>query len=885
MFGAVSRLGVTQGALAGAVGGGGVRNSFRGPAAVPARAGIFATVYVVAGLVLTAAPAFAQSLGGNGGTAGAATGAAGGGYGVTGGDGIIAGGAFGGGGGGGADAAGGTGDNGVFPGGLAGVAGGSPAARNGGNGSGGSGGGGGGDGVDFAGGTLNQSTSLFGGIGGGGGTSEGGGGGGAGGYGIVATGATNLTATLGAGTIGGSLGGSGGTGDGGSGGNAGDGGVGVWLRTSGSTLNLTSGTITGGNGGMGGGSFGGAGGNGGAGGVGVLGNGLTITNAGTIIGGNGGIGGPGIGGGLEIAGAPPEPGAAGPPNGSAGAGGAGIVGSDLTISNTGTIQGGVSGDGVTQNYAIVFTGGANSVGGSGKILGGIDVQAGSFAPALSGSAIGTPLNVGGPITFASGTTYLIRVSPTAADSLIASGAATLTGATVNAQFAPGSYVSKTYTILTATGGLGGTTFAGLNNIDLPLGATDKLSYDNDDVYLNLTAGFTNFTGLNINQQDVANTLTNFFNTNGGILGQFFNLTPSGLTQIDGENGTGAEKSAFQLVDEFLNLMINTGLFNSGGPNTGFPGSGLGFAPDQQAEFPPDIALAYAGVLKAPPKQPFEQRWTAWGASFGGSATANGNAVFGSTNVTTGTFGYAAGADYHYSPDTVLGFALAGGGTNWNLAQGLGTGRSDAFLAGIYGVTHQGPAYAAGALAFANNWFTTSRMALGDQLTANFSGQSYAARLEGGYRFVVPLAHNPVGIAPYAAIQAQDFHTPAYSETDLTSGGFGLSYAAMSGTDTRSELGARFDDPTLLGAMPLVLRARLAWAHDWVSNPALNAAFESLPGTGFTVFGAPIPHDSALTSASAQLFFTPRWSLTAKFDGEFAGGSQTYAGSGTLRYTW
>ena len=52
-----------------------------------------------------------------------------------------------------------------------------------------------------------------------------------------------------------------------------------------------------------------------------------------------------------------------------------------------------------------------------------------------------------------------------------------------------------------------------------------------------------------------------------------------------------------------------------------------------------------------------------------------------------------------------------------------------------------------------------------------------------------------------------------------------------------------------------------------------------------VFGAPIPHDSALTSAGAQLFFTPNWSLLAKFDGEFAKGSQLYAGSGTLRYTW
>src|ERR1700740_2108422 len=146
-------------------------------------------------------------------------------------------------------------------------------------------------------------------------------------------------------------------------------------------------------------------------------------------------------------------------------------------------------------------------------------------------------------------------------------------------------------------------------------------------------------------------------------------------------------------------------------------------------------------------------------------------------------------------------------------------------------------------------------------------------------------HGVVGVTPYAALQAQAFHTPSYSEADLSGGGFGLAYNAMTGTDTRTELGARFDEPTLLGALPLVLRAKLAWAHDWVSNPSLNASFEARPGSIFTVNGAPIRQNSALTSAGAQLFFTPNWSLLAKFDGGFAPGSQTYAESGTLRYTW
>jgi outer membrane autotransporter protein len=217
-----------------------------------------------------------------------------------------------------------------------------------------------------------------------------------------------------------------------------------------------------------------------------------------------------------------------------------------------------------------------------------------------------------------------------------------------------------------------------------------------------------------------------------------------------------------------------------------------------------------------------------------------------------------------------------------LANALGGGRSDAFQAGAYGISWFGPAYIAGALAFTNHWFTTGRSALGYQLTANFIGQSYGTRLEGGYRYFVLPA---LGVTPYGAVQAQAFHTPAYSETDVSGGGFGLSYAAMNATDVRTDFGVRFDDPTLLYGRPLILFGRVAWAHDFVNNPALSAVFQTLPGGSFTVNGAPIPHDSALTSVGAQLFLMPNWSLLAKFDGEFGNGSQTYAGTGTVRYTW
>jgi uncharacterized protein with beta-barrel porin domain len=398
------------------------------------------------------------------------------------------------------------------------------------------------------------------------------------------------------------------------------------------------------------------------------------------------------------------------------------------------------------------------------------------------------------------------------------------------------------------------------------------------------------TGAPTNVVNVAGAIDNFTNNGGTVPTNFQNLynlsgtqLQSALTQLDGEASTDAEKGAFELMNQFMGLMLDPFVAGRIGSVNG---NSIGFAPEQQASFPPDIARAYASVFKAPPAaaQP-PQGWTAWGSGFGASSTTNGNATVGSTNVTAGDYGFAGGMDYHFTPDALAGFALAGAGTTWNLAQGLGGGRSDAFQAGVYTKSYWGPAYVAAALAFSNNWFTTDRAALGDQLRATFDGQSYGGRLETGYRYSVPVSGGGIGATPYAAIQTQWFHTPTYSETDLLGGGLGLTYNSMTANDTRSELGARFDNLTSFDGMPLILRARLAWAHDWVTNPALTAVFESLPGANFVVNGAAPPANSALVSAGAELRMTARWSVAAKFDGEFGNGSQTYGGSGTLRYTW
>ena len=83
----------------------------------------------------------------------------------------------------------------------------------------------------------------------------------------------------------------------------------------------------------------------------------------------------------------------------------------------------------------------------------------------------------------------------------------------------------------------------------------------------------------------------------------------------------------------------------------------------------------------------------------------------------------------------------------------------------------------------------------------------------------------------------------------------------------------------------MLRARAAWAHDWLTGTAVNAVFQSLPTTGFTVNGAVAAPDSGLVTAGAELKFRNGLSLGVKFDGEFASNVQSYAGTGTVRYQW
>jgi uncharacterized protein with beta-barrel porin domain len=309
-----------------------------------------------------------------------------------------------------------------------------------------------------------------------------------------------------------------------------------------------------------------------------------------------------------------------------------------------------------------------------------------------------------------------------------------------------------------------------------------------------------------------------------------------------------------------------------------------YAPRSQSE-----RDAYAAIYhKAPPiADTFTQRWSVWAAGYGGSQTTDGNAVLGSNTATSSIAGTAVGADYRISPFTTAGFALAGGGTSFSVA-GSGSGRSDLFQAGAFIRHTVGPAYISAALAYGWQDITTNRtvtVAGIDQLRAEFNANAFSGRLEGGYRFVTPWSGG-LGITPYAAGQFTTFDLPAYAEqATVGSNMFALAYGARDVTDARSELGIRTDKSYAMQGAILTLRSRFAWAHDFDPDRGIGATFQTLPGASFVVNGAAQAHDSALTTASAEMKWMNGWSAAATFEGEFSQVTRSYAGKGVVRYAW
>jgi uncharacterized protein with beta-barrel porin domain len=568
-----------------------------------------------------------------------------------------------------------------------------------------------------------------------------------------------------------------------------------------------------------------------------------------------------------------------------------------TVNNFGTVIGNVNlgaGTNAFNNMAGgFFNSGATVNLGAGNTL----TNAGTLSPGGAG-VIQTTALTGNLVQSTTGRLLTdINIAGATSDRVNVSGTANLSGA-VQVQVQNATLGPWQQTVLSAAGGA---TNSGLALLASPALQAQLVFPNATDVVVK-SAGINFLTpGLNNNQTSLANAFNGAAQT-AGLGGPVFNFLLNGVTsvprynlalnQLSGEAATGTQQTTFDAMNTFMGTMLDP--FNRGTAST--PGGSVsGYASEGDASpYASDGRKrtaaerdAYAMFTKAPP-QTFEARWNVWASGFGGSQTTDGNATAGSNGSTSRIAGVSVGADYLLSPNTIAGFALAGGGTNYVVGNGLGSGRSDLFQAGVYARHTMGAAYIAGALAYGWQDITTDRtvtLAGLDQLQARFNANAFSGRVEGGYRFVSPWIGG-IGITPYAAAQFTTFDLPAYAEQALIgTNNFALAYGAKSVTDPRSELGFRTDKSFAMPDGVLTLRGRLAWAHDYDTDRSIGATFQTLPGASFVVNGAAQASDSVLTTASIERKWTNSWSIAATFEGEFSNVTSSYAGKGVVRYTW
>jgi autotransporter-associated beta strand protein len=558
--------------------------------------------------------------------------------------------------------------------------------------------------------------------------------------------------------------------------------------------------------------------------------------------------------------------------------------SGATVIQSGALQV----DGSIASSSLTTVSGNGVLQGNGTV-GSVQVNSGgTFAPGVS---IGSAMTVAGNLAFQSGAIYAVQVNLQASTAANVQGTATLAGSVMASA---GNFIVKQSTILHAAA-LNGT-FTG---VSASPGFDASLYYSSTDVTLVLIAALGRNVTLSQNHAALVSAHNAFFNNGGALPARIAavsalsgsNLTGA-LTQISGETTTGGHQASLNAATQFTGAMSDPTIAGRGGDMaSAIPYAEEGDAMNAYAarDKPNGAARdAFAMITKAAPTAPaFRPFWSVWASGFGGTQTTDGNTATGSNTSTSRIGGVAVGADYHLSPQTTAGFALAGGATSFSV-NGGGSGRSDLFQLGGFVRHTVGSAYVTAAAAYGWQDVTTDRtVAVGgvDQLRANFNTNTLSARLEAGHRFAMPW-FGGIGVTPYAAAQLTYLDLPAYAETTLAGPTtFALAYAAKGITAPRSELGLRSDRSFAIGDALLTLRGRAAWAHDFNTDRSASATFLALPGASFVVGGASPAANAALTTAAAELSFTGGITVGATFEGEFSEVTRSYAGKGVVRYTW
>ena len=577
-----------------------------------------------------------------------------------------------------------------------------------------------------------------------------------------------------------------------------------------------------------------------------------------------------------------------------------------TFSGTTTITNGadVAVNGSMASSFIVNSGGILQ--GNGSFTGGSINSGGIIAP---GNSIGT-ITSNGALTFAQGSTYQVEVNSAGqSDKTVVSGAAaTINGGKVNLvsyDNNPSGIVNKKFSILTASSGVTGKFDSISANFSF---LTPTLYYGSADVALGVefTTPFSTV-AKNINQRNVGNALTiaalGPVNSLGAPIlnALFYGNYQNAQAVMDtvGGSGLAGVQSAAMQVGEMASSSVSdqiafwrsgetidaTGRTSQEGNN---PRNFLAYAPTETkvpAKGPINLKRPAGSLTAALAPRTFR----AWGSMFGGGANYLSDAGRGAAASNIGYYGGLIGVDYQVQPNILVGVAVGGSSSNFNVGSLSTNGNLTGFHASVYGAYTMENSYIALNETFSAYNNQTSRKAGGyaylpyEQLSAQFGSTEFRTRGELGHGVLM----GGLKATPFVAAEIAAYQSNAFSEqSSIYASTFALKNNGQGVNSLPTFAGLRLSNAvTLSNGWRLAPVGSVAYVHEFYPQRQFNNMLISMPSSDFNVAGPRSTYNLVQTKVGAQLNLSEKLALFTDFQGEFSPVSQSYGGKGGVKYVW
>jgi outer membrane autotransporter protein len=518
---------------------------------------------------------------------------------------------------------------------------------------------------------------------------------------------------------------------------------------------------------------------------------------------------------------------------------------------------------IASSSSLTIAAGA-TLGGSGVVPSFVVPSGASVAPGALTSY--STLKVAGTLGFLSGSTYVVEVNAAgASDKIATTGAATLSGGTVNVVASGGNYsTANRYTILTAGGGVTGG-FGSLTTTSNLAFLSPTLSYDANDAYLGFaqTAAFPSV-AVTPNQAATATAIQALGSgapIYKAVVGQSVAGARQAFDALSGEIHASTVSAAF----DDTRLPREAVLDRLASPYGTLPAGGAaGFAAMNAIAGPSVPANVFAG----------------WGQTFGsfGHIGGDGNAA----TLDRSMGGFILGLDATFDNRYRLGVGAGYTQSTLSSAARGSSGQVASTYGGVYGGASLNALQLSGGALYAFNHYGTNRSVAFPGFTdvdgAGYGGDTLQAFGEAGWRVPLSGLAGPTFVEPIAGLTAMHIATAGFTESGgaaaLTSASQGYDYAV-------TMLGVRAE-ATLFANVPLTARGMVGWTHVFGDvTPTSTLAFESAPSIPFNTAGAPVARDALAIEAGFDWKLTNNATVGVFYSGSLGNRDQDNAIKGKL----